>query len=116
MENGRPPIIATPEEFEEKAEAYFAEVRDRKEFPTVTGLAFALGFADRRSFYDYEKREGFSHIVKRARLLVENGYERQLQTGAKATGAIFALKNMGWSDSRQIEHQGIPSIVVRREL
>ena len=54
-------------------------------------------------FYDYEKREGFSHSVKRARMLVEAEYERRLH-GNNVGGAIFALKNHGWSDRQEHAH------------
>ena len=67
--------------------------------PTVSGLAYALGFESRQSMYDYEKREQFSYIIKRARLFVEMNYEQNLcNPQIKATGPIFALKNMGWFD------------------
>lgn len=102
---GRPRIIESPEEFEERANAYFAECA-RDETPlTITGLALALGFADRQSLYDYEKRDGFSGVARRARLQVENGYEMRMH-GNSPTGAIFVLKNMGWSDKQQLEHTG----------
>jgi len=64
---------------------------------TITGLCFYLGFESRQSFYDYEKKKEFSYLIKRARLLVENRYERALSS-RDVTGAIFALKNMGWKD------------------
>lgn len=102
---GRPRIIESPEEFEERAAAYFAQCADSGEFLTVTGLALAVGFADRQSLYDYQARPEFSGVVKRARLKVEHDYERRLATSSP-TGAIFALKNMGWSDRQQFEHSG----------
>lgn len=70
------------------------------EVPTITGLALHLGFESRQSFYDYEKRDGFSYTIKKARLFIEKEYEEQLQVG-NTTGAIFALKNMGWIDKTQ---------------
>jgi len=98
---GRPRIVKSPKKFEELTEEYFAE----EDAPTITGLALYLGFADRQSLYDYQKREEFSGIVKRARLRVEHAYEKRLGA-SNPTGAIFALKQMGWSDSRKIEHTG----------
>jgi len=65
---------------------------------TVTGLVLFLGFSSKSSLEDQEKRgEEFSAVIKRARLRVEHGYEMKLH-GDKNTGAIFALKNMGWRD------------------
>ncbi len=83
----------TPEEMLEAIDVYLAEEEDY----TITGLALALGFESRQSIYDYEKREDFSYIIKRAKLYVENGYEKGLKT-QYSSGSIFALKNMGWSD------------------
>jgi hypothetical protein len=69
---------------------------------TISGLAYYLGFADRQSFYDYEKRKNFSCTVKRARLFIEKTYESYLME-SNCTGAIFALKNFGWKDRQEID-------------
>ena len=71
------------------------------EVPTITGLCFHLGFASRQSFYDYGKKDAFSYIIKRARLFIEKEYEEMLQINP--TAAIFALKNMGWTDKQEID-------------
>lgn len=94
---GRPPHFDDPGKLQAEIEEYFAQ--DGKK--TITGLAYHLGFESRQSFYDYEDRPGFSYIIKRARLKVENGYEEMLQ-GTTPTGSIFALKNMGWKDRTEI--------------
>jgi hypothetical protein len=73
-----------------------------------------LGFDSRQSFYDYEKRDGFSYIIKKARLKVESHYEQCLQYG-NVTGAIFPLKNMGWSDKQEIEHSGGVTIHIDKD-
>ena len=77
-----------------------------------------IGFASRQSLYDYGKREGVSYPVKRARLLVEAEYERRL-SGNNVAGAIFALKNHGWSDKHELRHSGdeggpVEMVVTRR--
>lgn len=76
------------------------------ENPAITGLALYLGFESRQSIYDYEKTGRFSYAIKRARLRVENGYEQALLSKA-STGAIFALKNFGWTDKQEIESTNI---------
>ena len=73
---------------------------------TITGLALHLGFESRQSLYDYEKKENFSYIIKKARLFVENAYEYPLQFG-NSTGAIFELKNMSWTDKTQTENLNV---------
>lgn len=124
MPAGRPPLFSSAIELQEKIEEYFdgqygsvtepdTETGLVKQTPgyniTITGLALYLGFETRQSFYDYEKHEEYSYIIKRARLHVEAAYESNLY-GKNPTGSIFALKNMGWSDKQEIdqktEHSG----------
>lgn len=100
---GRPRIYNTPEELEIAVNQYFDET-DYQDI-TITGLAFFLGFESRQSFYDYEKNDAFSYIIKRARLRVEMQYELRLGNQSP-TGAIFALKNMGWKDKQEVEQSG----------
>lgn len=74
--------------------------------PTITGLTLHLGFAARQSLLDYMDRgDEFSDMVKRAKTRVEHGYEMGL-FGQSPTGAIFALKNMGWADKQDVKHSG----------
>ena len=113
---GRPPVFKTSKELKEKIGEYFNNGMKKRtviigrppnqtaikiEVPTITGLCYYLGFESRQSFYDYEKRDGFSYTIKRARLSIELEYEEQLQHG-NTVGAIFALKNMGWYDRQEI--------------
>ena len=112
---GRPPMYDNVGELEEAIHKYFNEgVKVRTvligkapnqtkieiEVPTITGLTIYLGFESRTAFYDYEKKDEFKYTVKRARLFIECEYEEQLQHG-NVTGAIFALKNMGWKDKSE---------------
>ena len=92
--NGRPPMYDDPNKLEKKINDYFKQEDEKF---TITGLCLFCGFESRQSFYEYENKEGFTYIIKRARMLIENMYEQRLQTNAP-TGAIFALKNMGWED------------------
>jgi hypothetical protein len=100
---GAPAHYETVEELIQACEAYFQQCHENGEDLTITGLALGLGFASRQSLYDYEKTEKFSYIIKRAKLLVEHGYELDLRSD-HPTGAIFALKNMGWRDKHVLEH------------
>jgi valyl-tRNA synthetase len=129
---GRPPLFKTPEQMQKKIDEYFDKICGIEFFkddetgkiqldnnkkpiilsikpPTVTGLALHLGFSDRHSLYDYEKRkddkEIFAHIIKRARTRVENYLEEKTTTEGKA-GQIFLMKNHGWTDKQEIEHLG----------
>jgi hypothetical protein len=131
-EYGRPALYSTQEELDKKVEEYFEwikgeyeertgtrtttkkdgssteetytywfEIRPR-EIPSITGLAIFLGFESRQSMYDYLKKEPFSYSIKKALLKVENTYEGGLWQ-EKPTGAIFALKNMGWADKTETD-------------
>lgn len=97
-------MFDSAEKFENLVQSYFETVREEKMPPTITGLALHLGFESRQSFYDYEKKDGFAYTVKRARLRIENMYEQNLH-GTTATGSIFALKNMGWTDRQEIDQK-----------
>lgn len=99
MAGGRPRKYNTAEELQEAIDAYFEETKD----VTITGLALFLGFESRQSLYDYAEQEQFSYIIKRAKFKVEHAYELRLINSSSPTGAIFALKNMGWKDKTERE-------------
>lgn len=125
MAAGRPAYFDTEIELQAKIDEYlvwlqgdFKDVQKRDEEgdpyteriylrhpeqPTITGLAIYLGFESRQSIYDYEKNGEFSYTIKRARLFIENAYEKEL-LGKGVTGAIFALKNFGWADKQEVDH------------
>ena len=86
---------------EEAIEAYFVSTSKI----TINGLALHLGFMDRQSLFDYEKKEEFTCLIKTARSRVQEYYEENLLS-KNPTGAIFALKNMGWTDRQDINYQG----------
>lgn len=128
MKVGRPPIFDTTESLQEAIHDYFVNGITYKEViigkspnqelvklpvPTISGLCFHIGFESRQSFYDYEKKPEFAYTIKRARLFIEKEYEEQLQVG-NTTGAIFALKNMGWTDSQSFKHDG--TLTITREI
>ena len=100
---GRPRLYDTPEQFETKVYEYQKHCEAASEPVTWTGLALFLGFSSRQSIDEYQNYDGFSDSVKKAKTFVEYHYELRLN-GERPTGAIFALKNMGWSDKQEIEH------------
>ena len=101
----RPRIIKSPKQFDQLAEAYFTECVASREPILLTGLILALGLSSRASLDEYESRPEFFNSVKRAKLRVEQEYERRLLS-TSPTGAIFALKNFGWKDKSECEHTG----------
>ena len=84
---GRPRIIKSPEEMERLGEEYVTECDNREEPLTLTGLILYLGLSCRDSFDEYGRRPEFSDSVKRAKLLIENQYERKLDRD-KPAGAV----------------------------
>ena len=65
--------------------------------PTISGLALYLGFDSREAFAEYERHGEFSSAIKRGRLRIEVEYEKRLHQQSPS-GAIFALKNLGWNE------------------
>lgn len=110
---GKEPHYKTPEELQEKISEYFKEGVPTRgvivgklirqiPVPTITGLVLFCGFADRQSFYAYEKIKKFNYTICRARSFIVRHYEELLQAG-NINGAVFALKNFGWSDRIEID-------------
>lgn len=119
MKTGKKPYYTSPEEMQEKVDAYFAQcdgqiltdqdglpVLDKNGAPviigahppTVTGLALALGFISRQGLLNYQGRAGFVDTVTRAKARVEEYAERRLYDRDGARGAEFSLKyNFRWA-------------------
>ena len=105
MPAGRPRIIDSPDQMRELGEAYFEECKATGQHILVTGLVLALGLSSRESLIEYGKRPEYSDTVKGLKAVCENYAENRLFTN-NPTGAIFALKNYGWTDKTQTELSG----------
>lgn len=101
MSAGRPPLYKEPEEMQERINEYFL----LNEVPTITGLCLHLGFESRQSFYDYQEKPKFTYTIKKARLMIENEYEKAGLNAKSPTFHIFALKNLGWSDKMEVDQK-----------
>jgi len=111
---GRPLIVESPEEMDRLVDEYVANCHENDMPLTLTGLVLALGLSSRQSLNHYGDRQEFCASVKRSKLLVERAYEERLH-GPNPTGAIFALKNFGWTDRQEVESTGwLASIDVTR--
>ncbi len=93
-----------------KGEFHFEDIPDKNdditrkkvwdrdaEPPTISGLIWYLGFDSRASFDAYQREGAFASAIKCARLRIEAEYEKKLHQQSPS-GAIFALKNLGWND------------------
>lgn len=102
MAAGRPRIIASPEEMDQRVDEFVALCAAQERPVTLTGMILHLGLVSRQSFDEYANRPEFSDSVRRAKLIIEMEYEQRLH-GNSPTGSIFALKNFGWKDKQDIE-------------
>ena len=80
---------------------------------TLSGLAYSLGFDSRNSFWDYEQNGEFAFLLKRARLRIESVYEKKLHNQT-CTGAVFALKSMGWNEKSDDKTATVPFKTLQR--
>lgn len=100
---GRPPFYDNPEDLRKAIDEYFEGLIGNH--PTITGLALYLGFTSRQALINYQEKEEFVDTIKKAKLRIEESYEQAL-FNKNAAGPIFALKNFGWTDKREIEVKG----------
>jgi hypothetical protein len=111
---GRPAKYESAEDLENAIKDYWQNLE--KDKPTITGLALFLGFESRQSFYDYENNGEFSYTIKKARLKIESVYEQNLHSG-NPSGSIFALKNFGWTDKSEVDHNvnipQLPTVIIK---
>jgi len=108
--NGRPPKFQTPADLQALCDSFFALCEASGKPLTISGLVLHLG-TNRETLLDYQKKDGFSDIVKQAKMKVENYVEERLLIEGGA-GPIFWLKNHGWRDRQDVAHTGNMQIVV----
>jgi hypothetical protein len=104
---GQPMKFSNPVEFATLVDAYFKECADLRDIPTITGLAVYLD-TDRKTLYNYRKRDKYFPTIKRALNRCEAALEaRTLLGGLNPAMAIFSLKNnYGWVDKSEVENSG----------
>ena len=109
VRKGRPPKNDPDDAqaIQTKIEAYFDNLpvidceTGEQERPTYCGLAYALGYCSLQSLRENAKSgASISLPIKIALLRIDITYEKALH-GSYPTGAIFALKNRGWTDKPQ---------------
>ena len=78
---------------------YGNEIYSHQRPPTVTGLAWALGFASRKSLLEYQGKQEFVNTITRAKTRCEQYAEERLFDRDGTNGARFSLQaNFGWKD------------------
>ncbi|MES2807045.1 MAG: hypothetical protein V4619_00370 [Bacteroidota bacterium] len=78
--------------------------------PTLSGLATHLGFRSMDEFDLYESKGYLKNYLKMARLKIIAYYESRLLLPSP-TGAMFALKSMGW-DGKADKIENVTSIKI----
>lgn len=111
---GTKPKYANPQELTKHIVDYFQVCmstvmpNNKPKPPTLAGLSLHLGFANRQSLYDYEKKnkgkEQYSCVIKSARTAIEDYVESGILSGfLAAIPGIFSLKNHhGYVDKQEI--------------
>lgn len=87
----------TAKDLRRAVNAYFDEADEVTAPYTIAGLCLHIGYT-RDMFLRNSHSTELGEILSQARLLIEQQLETRLATSGKPTGAIFALKNLGWSD------------------
>jgi hypothetical protein len=91
-------------------------VWDRQPEPALlTGLALFIGFTSMNDFVAYEQKGKYKKMLRKARLRVEAEYEKKLHQAAP-TGAMFALRCMGWADTANAQQAAPPPKKLRVEV
>lgn len=112
---GRPPEFETPEQLQIIVDKYLDHCKSTPEKPTIAGLAYYTGL-DRKTIYNYEKKDEFFHIIKKARDFILYRLEVLMCDEGKA-GQIFTAKQYGYVDKQDMNIGGqaeTPLIVINR--
>ena len=107
---GRPLKFQNVAELQSTIDGYFQSCIAEDEPFTITGLCIALD-CDKETIRNYKEREEFSSSINRAYKLCEHYAEKQIFKAKNPAGAIFALKNYGWSDKQEIDHTVTSKII-----
>ncbi len=99
---GKPRKFHTAYDFAVACQEYFNHCKEDKQWPTMAGLALAIGFRHRQQLYHQDLDADYKFVLETARLMVEEAYEQRL-AGNSVAGPIFALKQMGWADKREVD-------------
>lgn len=93
--------------------ASFTEYIENTDIPIIAEFSYQNDVS-RDALYDYEE---FSTLIKRAIAKKEAQLERKALNGeVDKTMAIFSLKQLGWSDKKEIEHSGKVDIKIGAEF
>lgn len=112
MAAGRPPIIKTADELKRRIDEYFEACEAAERMPTVPGLVYSLGYADRASYLDLKNRnQTFSRIINNTNLRFEDAH---IRFGRSMD--MFCLKaNHGYREKTELELSGAVAQMTHEE-
>lgn len=101
----RPLKFQSVEDLQKKVDEYFLTITDDKwDNPaSITWLALHLD-TSRETLCDYQDKDEFSDTLKKAKLRIENAYEKRL-IRRWSSWDIFALKNFEWKDKQEVDQK-----------
>lgn len=102
----RPAKCGDAKSLQKKIDSYFDKCDADKVQPTISGLTYHMGYEDRQSFYDLKHNPKFSCVIKKSLTKLASRWEALLGRGCNNGGAMFWLKNHGWSDHLDITSGG----------
>lgn len=106
---GRPLQFRSVAELRRKIDAYFKKQDETGKPYTINGIALKLNVT-RSTLHRYESNEKFCDVIKWAKARCEERAEESILDGKGGAGAIFWLKNQGWSDKQEIEVNDITEL------
>ena len=103
----RPLKFQTPEELQEKVDAFFNHCKKEDENPIVEGLCLFLD-CDKVTILNYQGRADFAPIIERAKLRIANHVMGRAMAGKiNPTMAIWVSKNhYGYTDTQNLNIGG----------
>ena len=105
----------TPDEMLDRIVQYFQQCEKSNTRPLVSRLAFVLGFKSTQALINYEGySEDFHGILARAKNVVEQWCEQELEDHRKTQGMMFVLNRLGWTPKQHID--GIVAIGTAQQL
>lgn len=97
----RRPKFQDKEELEDRIDLFYDMCECLNMPVTYTGLMLVLGLNNKNQLSSLRYHQEYGELVSAAIASVEFFYESKLSEG-KPVGAIFALKNFGWSDRTDV--------------
>jgi len=107
---GQPRKFKNAKELQKCLDKYREYLEESGKPPTIAGLAYYTGI-NRQTIYNYEKDEQYFGTIKKFRDWVIMTYEETAVEKGNA-GVIFLLKNYGYTDRQELQHDGQMGVTI----